>query len=86
MYLNSKGNNYTKAVNILWERFGGEGVVADAYMKSKADVQANKQSPKEQEGKRQICHYCTKNHDLDNCTEFTKLDGIRDVGGPVDAG
>ena len=42
---------------------------------SKVDVQANKQSPKEQEGKRQICHYCTKDHDLDDCKEFAKLDG-----------
>ena len=31
--------------------------------------------PKEQEGKGQSCHYCTKDHDLDECKEINKLDG-----------
>ena len=42
---------------------------------SKVNVQASKQFPKEQQGKRQCCHYCTKDHDLDECKEFAKLDG-----------
>ena len=42
---------------------------------SKEKVQASKQFPKEQEGKRQSCHFCYKEHDLDECKEFAKLDG-----------
>ena len=42
---------------------------------SKVNVQASKQFPKEQEGKRRSCYYCTKDHDLDECREFAKLDG-----------
>lgn len=42
---------------------------------SKVNVQASKQFPKEQEGKGQSCHFCNKDHDLDECKEFAKLDG-----------
>ncbi|XP_063878734.1 uncharacterized protein LOC135110395 [Scylla paramamosain] len=42
---------------------------------SKVNVQANKQYPKDQESKGRFCHYCTKDHDLDDCKEFAKLDG-----------
>ena len=46
------------------------------FFQNKVNVQGSRgQYPKEQERKRQICHYCSKDHDLDDCKEFAKLDG-----------